>query len=62
MTLQFVSLEHHQQVLAELAESTALTTRAIAQAEQYKMLRGVGCSEDGDGPCGVCLKCHKARA
>jgi hypothetical protein len=24
---------------------------------EIDMLRGVGCSEDGDGPCGACLKC-----
>jgi hypothetical protein len=32
----------------------------MLQAE-VEMLRGVGCSEDGDGPCGVCIKCYKNR-
>lgn len=27
---------------------------------EVEMLRGVGCSEDGDGPCGACIKCAKA--
>ena len=31
------------------------------QAE-VDMLRGVGCLEDGDGPCGVCIKCLRLRA
>ena len=28
---------------------------------EVEMLRGVGCMEDGDGPCGVCLKCAYRR-
>jgi hypothetical protein len=40
---------------------------AIAQAVASKqaeidMLRGVGCEEEGDGPCGVCVKCHVKQA
>jgi hypothetical protein len=30
------------------------------QAE-IDMLRGVGCMEDGDGPCGCCVKCMRAQ-
>lgn len=30
-----------------------------ARAE-VEMLRGVGCNEDGDGPCGACVKCLRA--
>lgn len=26
---------------------------------EVDMLRGVGCLEDGDGPCGACLKCAR---
>lgn len=40
--------------------------RAIRAEEEVKrlmaeveMLRGVGCCEDGDGPCGACLKCAR---
>jgi hypothetical protein len=29
------------------------------QAE-VEVLRGIGCGEDTDGPCGVCVKCYKA--
>ena len=28
---------------------------------EVDFLRGVGCMEDGDGPCGACLKCQKAK-
>jgi hypothetical protein len=24
---------------------------------EVEMMRGVGCEEDGDGPCGACIKC-----
>lgn len=27
---------------------------------EIEMLRGVGCEEDGDGPCGTCIKCAAA--
>lgn len=27
---------------------------------QLEVLQGVGCEEDGDGPCGVCIKCALA--
>jgi hypothetical protein len=27
---------------------------------EVEMLRGVGCMEDGDGPCGACVKCLRA--
>lgn len=37
--------------------ATELTKRAAAEVE---MLRGVGCNEDGDGPCGACIKCARA--
>ena len=37
-------------VPALLAEVERLTA-------EVEMLRGVGCMEDGDGPCGVCRKC-----
>ena len=39
---------------AKVAEVERERDAARAEAE---MLRGVGCSEDGDGPCGVCRKC-----
>lgn len=31
-------------------------------AAEVDMLRGVGCLKDGDGPCGVCIKCLRQRA
>ena len=34
--------------------------RDWARAE-VEMLRGVGCMEDGDGPCGACRKCAYRR-
>lgn len=44
----------HKQFLKELSE------RAEKAEAEISMLRGVGCSEDGDGPCGACIKCYKA--
>ena len=41
---------------AHAAELTAERDAARAEAE---MLRGVGCNEDGDGPCGACIKCAR---
>lgn len=35
----------------------ALTDEVESLQAEVEMLRGVGCSEDGDGPCGVCRKC-----
>lgn len=29
-------------------------------AAEVEMLRGVGCDEDGDGPCGACIKCARS--
>lgn len=38
-----------------------MTDKAKQRIEQLEaevnMLRGVGCNEDGDGPCGACMKC-----
>ena len=39
---------------------TAREQRDEARAE-VEMLRGVGCMEDGDGPCGACRKCAYQR-
>ena len=39
---------------------TLTQQRDMARAE-VEMLRGVGCMEDGDGPCGVCRKCYFRR-
>jgi hypothetical protein len=41
-------------ILKLLAEVERLTA-------EVEMLRGVGCMEDGDGPCGACRKCAFAR-
>jgi hypothetical protein len=38
------------------SDPSADVERVTAEVE---MLRGVGCCEDGDGPCGVCLKCAR---
>lgn len=35
-----------------------LESLAMVRGE-VDMLRGVGCLEDGDGPCGACLKCAR---
>ncbi|MET0410403.1 MAG: hypothetical protein ABW217_03865 [Polyangiaceae bacterium] len=42
----------------QVRELCAEAERLRAEVE---MLRGVGCAEDGDGPCGACLKCARAR-
>lgn len=50
---------------AEVASSLAMAKIADAKHDQkcaeVDMLRGVGCMEDGDGPCGVCRKCAYRR-
>ena len=42
-----------------MTENENLTIQSLKA--EIEMLRGVGCSEDGDGPCGVCLKCAYQR-
>lgn len=46
---------------AEAASSLAMARIAGDKHDQkcaeVDVLRGVGCEEDGDGPCGVCRKC-----
>lgn len=37
----------------------AVVERDITRAE-VEMLRGVGCGDGGDGPCGVCMQCLRA--
>lgn len=38
--------------------SDPLSPLNVARGE-VEMLRGVGCGEDGDGPCGSCIKCAR---
>jgi hypothetical protein len=38
-------------------EICQLHTKLNAARAEVDMLRGVGCNEGGDGPCGVCIKC-----
>jgi len=45
------------ELLARLAAVEAERDQKTAEVET---LRGVGCNEDGDGPCGACLKCARA--
>lgn len=56
----------------ERDEARAEATSSLAMARiadekhgwkcaEVDMLRGVGCMEDGDGPCGVCRKCAYRR-
>jgi len=45
----------------EMQTVRALDLAAMRQGE-IEMLRGVGCNEDGDGPCGACLRCLRVRA
>lgn len=55
-------VERLRTAAAEIARVRELEAgRDMARAE-VEMLRGVGCSEDGDGPCGACLKCARQRA
>ena len=44
-------------LVARLAAVEAERDQKTAEVET---LRGVGCNEDGDGPCGACLKCARA--
>ena len=39
-----------------------LAVELTQKTAEIEMLRGVGCLEDGDGPCGVCIKCLRLRA
>lgn len=41
---------------------TGPNLRAEALQAEVEVLRGVDCMADGDGPCGVCLKCARAQA
>jgi hypothetical protein len=41
------------------AEVARLLERRLAQkTAEVEMLRGVGCEEEGDGSCGVCIRCY----
>lgn len=42
------------------AQIASLTAQLDQKTAEVEMLRGVGCNEDGDGPCGACLKCARA--
>jgi hypothetical protein len=43
-------------------EAETLRAECDQKRAEVEMLRGVGCMEDGDGPCGVCIKCSQATA
>lgn len=47
---------------AAVSRSAAAEEARIVAVGEVEMLRGVGCSENGDGPCGVCLKCARGAA
>lgn len=38
-----------------------LPTKEEMLLAEIEVLRGKGCEEDGDGPCGACLKCNYNR-
>lgn len=40
-----------------IAFARQLERELLMNTAEVEMLRGVGCNEDGDGPCGVCIKC-----
>ena len=40
-----------------VADSAAPEAEIEMLRAEVEMLRGVGCLEDGDGPCGCCVKC-----
>ena len=46
-------------VLLMPEEHRALTGEVERLTAEVEMLRGVGCLEDGDGPCGACRKCAR---
>lgn len=52
-----IAEEHYVGCAPRLSETIAERDAARAEVD---MLRGVGCGEDGDGPCGACLKCSRA--
>lgn len=44
--------------IARAREAVPALIAALREARaEVEMLRGVGCMEDGDGPCGACRKC-----
>ena len=47
---------------AEAAEASlaAVEAERDQKTAEVETLRGVGCNEDGNGPCGACLKCARA--
>lgn len=54
-----------ERLRAEVTSSLAMAKIADEKHDQkcaeVDMLRGVGCMEDGDGPCGACRKCAYRR-
>lgn len=59
--LQGIRLKLEQGFMIERSEGWALLDEVTALRAEVEMLRGVGCMEDGDGPCGVCRKCAYRR-
>ena len=61
-------IEHAREDIPYLLDRVAALTQALEEARQQlqvaraevNVLRGVHCCADGDGPCGVCLKCARA--
>ena len=53
---EYVRKDIHEQALAQAREALV-----FARAE-VDVLRGVDCEADGDGPCGVCIKCKVKEA
>ncbi len=56
--------EKHPEMMALRADAVLATfaqynERIASLQAEVDVLRGVDCEADGDGPCGVCIKCAK---
>lgn len=55
------ALDDAKFVVAAREDVPALVAEVRSLRAEVEVLRGVGCEEYGDGPCGVCLRCMHAK-
>lgn len=56
-TLESIERDARQDLELEPEWTLTLIAEVRRLRAEVEMLRGVGCLEDGDGPCGCCVKC-----
>lgn len=55
--LDNIRARHAEGFAPRMSDATLLLAEVERLTAEVEVLRGVGCMEDGDGPCGVCRKC-----